>query len=82
MDGKTLTRWFKEYLGKKPSDYVQRIRLDKACNLLAFSDLSIEQIAAELGFTNRHYFSRAFAQDAGCGPVTFRKQHRARFAAK
>ena len=78
IDGSSLTRWFREHLGENPSAYAQRIRLDKAYQLLAFSDLSLEQIAAELGFTNRHYFSRAFARHAGCGPATFRKRYRER----
>lgn len=68
--------WFELYMNESPAAYVRRIRYDKASRLLVFSDLSIKQIAAELGFPNRHYFSRAFAAHTGYGPATFRKKHR------
>jgi YesN/AraC family two-component response regulator len=51
------------------------VRHQKASKMLIFSDLSVEQIAEELGYPNRHYFSRVFAQNTGFGPVTFRKRH-------
>ena len=68
--------WFEKHMHQSPAAYVRRIRSDQASRLLIFSDLSIEQIAKELGFPNRHYFSRAFAIHAGCGPATFRLRHR------
>jgi AraC-like DNA-binding protein len=56
-----------------PATYVRDVRYRKASRMLVFSEASIEQIAAELGYPNRHYFSRIFAARAGCGPATFRK---------
>lgn len=66
---------FEVHMHQPPATYVRSLRYQKACRLLAFSDLSIQQIAAKLGYPNRHYFSRVFAEQAGCGPATFRKQH-------
>jgi AraC family transcriptional regulator of arabinose operon len=68
--------WFEKHMNQSPAAYVRSIRCNKASQLLLFSDMSIEQIAEELRFPNRHYFSRAFAKHAGCGPATFRKNHR------
>lgn len=68
-------RWFKEPMNQSPHNYVHEIRLKRASWLLLFSELSIGQIAAEVGFSNRDYFSRAFINHAGCGPATFRKNH-------
>lgn len=65
--------WFESHLHQPPATYVRDVRYQKASRMLIFSEASIEQIAAELGYPNRHYFSRIFAARAGCGPATFRK---------
>lgn len=71
----SFTHLFKLHMHQPPAAYVRNIRYQKASRMLAFSDLSIEQIAAATGYPNRHYFSRDFAIHAGCGPATFRRQH-------
>jgi AraC-like DNA-binding protein len=68
--------WFEKHMNQSPAAYVRGVRCKRASQLLLFSDLSIEQIAKDLGFSNRDYFSRAFAQYAGCGPATYRRNHR------
>ena len=65
--------WFESHTHQPPATYVRDIRYQKASRMLIFTQASIEQIAAELGYPNRHYFSRIFAARAGCGPATFRK---------
>ncbi|HEX9995628.1 MAG TPA: AraC family transcriptional regulator [Abditibacterium sp.] len=70
-----FTRLFSQHLRVSPAIYVRRARLNTASRLLAFTDLSIEQVAEASGFPNRHYFTRMFVRHAGCGPATFRKSH-------
>ena len=42
----------------------------------ALTHKTIDQIAIEHGFPNRHYFTRMFARQTGCGPAEFRqRQH-------
>mgnify|MGYP002778279417 CR=1 FL=1 len=72
-----FTRLFAQHLGVSPSLYVRRTRLNYASRLLAFTEMSIEQIAEETGFPNRHYFTRMFVRHFGSGPATFRKSHQA-----
>lgn len=67
--------WFQKYMEQAPASYVREVRIEKASELLAFSNLTIDEIAARLGFPNRHYFSRAFARHAQSGPAAFRKKH-------
>ena len=67
---------FQAHMYQPPAAYVRGMRYQKATRMLVFSDLSIQQIAAKLGYPNRHYFSRVFAEQAGCGPATFRTQSR------
>jgi AraC-like DNA-binding protein len=70
-----FVNWFESYMSQSPAAYVRDVRYQKACRMLMFSELSMEQIADKLGYPNRHYFSRIFAQRAGCGPAAFRKEH-------
>ena len=65
-------RWFKASTGRTPAAFVAERRVREACRRLTFTDESIEQIAEDVGFANRHHFSRVFKQYAGCGPARFR----------
>lgn len=69
-------RLFGQRLGTTPSAFIRQARINHACHLLAFTDQSIEEIASIVGFTNRHHFSRVFAQQIRCGPAAFRKRHK------
>ncbi len=71
-----LSALFKKHLGQSPSRYITNVRLRHATRLLTLSDLSIEQIAEDIGYPNRYYFSRVFKKHLGCGPAAFRKGQR------
>lgn len=66
-------RWFRRETGTTPAAYVTGRRLREACRQLAFTDATIDDIAAAVGFADRHHFSRVFKQRMGCGPASFRK---------
>jgi AraC-like DNA-binding protein len=76
MSVERFIRWFKEHLGQTPAAFVATARINLAREALALSDKSIEQIAEQFGFGNRHYFSRVFAHHVGCGPAEFRLRQR------
>lgn len=72
-------RSFREHVGSTPAAYVLATRLRLAGQALALTDKTIDQIAAENGFPNRHYFTRMFSRQAGCGPAEYRiRQHKRR----
>lgn len=72
-------RAFRQHTGMTPAAYVTSTRLRMAGEALALTDKTVEQIALETGFPNRHYFSRMFARHNGCGPAEFRaRQHHRR----
>ncbi|MBB5037926.1 helix-turn-helix transcriptional regulator, partial [Prosthecobacter dejongeii] len=72
-------RAFREHTGQTPAAYVTATRLRLAGEALVLTDKTIDQIAIEHGFPNRHYFTRIFTQHLGCGPAEFRaRQHRRR----
>jgi transcriptional regulator GlxA family with amidase domain len=69
-------RAFRTHTGRTPAAYVAAARIRRAGEALALTDKSIDQIAIECGFPNRHYFTRVFARQMGCGPAEFRdRQH-------
>lgn len=73
MSVEPFIRWFKSRTGRTPAVFVAEWRVREACRRLAYGDDSIERIAEDLGFSNRHHFSRVFRNYAGCGPATFRR---------
>jgi len=73
MSVNAYARLFKQQTAYSPRKYLVRMRVEKACNMLHHSDLSIEQIAAACGFTDRYYFTRVFTQNMHTSPGAYRK---------
>jgi AraC-like DNA-binding protein len=59
-----------------PHVYYNRLIVDKAQRLLVAGDLSIKEIAYELGFQNESHFCKVFRTCAGTTPGTFRQKTR------
>jgi AraC-like DNA-binding protein len=71
--GSTLQRLFRQALGKSPVDYIIHRRFERALELLRHTDLSITEVAFQVGFSDSNYFSRQFKQRYHCSPKEFRK---------
>ena len=69
---KYISQLFKERTGENLSDCLERIRLDKAAELLLQSDLTIEEIAFSVGYNSAHSFRRAFKRLRGLSPSAYR----------
>ncbi|MCP3967973.1 MAG: helix-turn-helix transcriptional regulator [Lentisphaerae bacterium] len=65
-------RRFKEVMGEPPQVYLQKLRIERIAELLMESELSIEDIASECGFCDRHYLSRTFKKHYKQSPGQFR----------
>lgn len=74
MSRTALYNKMKALTGIGASDYINRIRIEKAIQLLTCSNLSIIEISEEVGFTYPRYFSTAFKQEKGITPTEFRKK--------
>ena len=68
----TLISLFKELYGTTPIRYINRLRMQKAKELLSNTDTSISEIAELIGFQSIHYFSRYFKSKENCTPLEFR----------
>lgn len=66
-------RWFHAATGVTPAVRVQRARMKSAAHALLTTPRSIDDIAAAVGFKNRHHFTRVFTQHFHCGPAGYRK---------
>lgn len=67
---RTLTRLFEKELGMGFSDWRQQMRLARASSLAA-EDISLAQIAGELGYASQSAFSAMFKKTAGESPSSF-----------
>ncbi len=63
---------FKETLGVPPLTYLNTLRMESACNLLAESNRPVAEIAAACGFDSPSYFARAFRHTFGVRPLRYR----------
>lgn len=75
MSLRQFERKFKREYGAVPVQYIQRIRLDAARQLLASTHLSIAQISRETGFYDSSHFSHQFQKSTGLTPKAFRQKH-------
>ena len=71
---KKLYQGFREVYGITPLSYSRNCRLMQARQLLMTSDLSVENIATTVGYTNRSKFAAIFRQRMGINPKAFQMQ--------
>ena len=60
MSERNLGRLFAEHAGCSPLDYVQRMRVALARELLANSKLDLERVAERAGFSSAHHLRRVW----------------------
>ena len=63
----------KHELGMSFKDFVTNLRITQAIHLMHTTDLSINQIADRVGYSNQHYFSAAFKNVQGISPSDYRR---------
>ena len=66
-------RIFKQTYGMTPYNYLLSMRIKSAQQLLEQTNLSIKEIAYNLGFTDEHYFSHLFKAKTSKTPTQYRK---------
>jgi AraC family transcriptional regulator of adaptative response / methylphosphotriester-DNA alkyltransferase methyltransferase len=70
-----LQRSFKRVKGISPTEYIQRLRLEKATWLLETSQLPITEIGSAVGFSNTPYFMTLFKRKMGNTPSGYRNAY-------
>ena len=68
-----LVHAFKQYKGVSPINYLIRLRVQQAKELLETTNYSIAQISDSCGFSSQSYFSQVFKKACGMTPNAYRK---------
>ncbi len=79
MSESRFSRFFRRATGNTFTDFVNRVRINRACQLLMETDKLITHICYEVGFNNVANFNRRFLETKGMTPSEFRKQAESRF---
>lgn len=75
VNGAYLSTIFKEETKENYSEYLTKVRIEKAKELLKELDLNISQIADKVGYTSARYFSRIFEEETGLKPSEYRRMY-------
>jgi len=73
MSGATLYRKIRALCGETPTDYIRSYRLKRAAQLLKQGTASVTEVAFEVGFSSRTYFTRCFKEKFHRLPSDFSK---------
>jgi two-component system, response regulator YesN len=68
-----LSRLLKQETGFSFVDYLTRVRINKAVQIMSNPAVKVYEVAEAVGYQSQHYFSRAFKRVFGRPPVEFRK---------
>ena len=71
---------FKQETGCSPRDYLNLLRIHRACEWLQGTSLPMKEIAARLGYQDPFHFSRRFKEFQGVSPTEYRRLQMARHA--
>ena len=71
-----FSKVFKQQTGETFIDYVTRLRIDKAKEMLKDSRLSMKEVCYSVGYKDPNYFSRVFKKVTGVTPSEYRTQLR------
>jgi len=68
-----LSKMFKQVTGLSPMQFLQKVRMERAKELLSEQlHLSINQVAFSVGYTDAMYFSKQFRKTFSCSPSEYR----------
>jgi two-component system response regulator YesN len=68
-----ISKMFKDQMGVNYIDFLTDCRMEKAKSLMARPEISLKEIAYEVGYHDPNYFSRVFKKTTGVVPTDYRK---------
>ena len=80
MSESRFSRFFRRATGNSFTDFVNLVRVNRACHLLMETDRRVTHICYEVGFHNVANFNRRFRDIKGMTPTEFRQQAEHRFS--
>jgi AraC family transcriptional regulator len=67
-------RIFRRYSGRTPGEYLQHLRVQAACRMIAENNDSLSAVAAQAGFADQSHMNRTFKRIFGSTPGAFQQQ--------
>ena len=64
---------FKKETGITITQYLTQVRMEEAQRLIRETNLTINEVACKVGYTDTRYFSKLFIKTVGIKPVDYRK---------
>ncbi|SMO97742.1 GlxA family transcriptional regulator [Paracoccus laeviglucosivorans] len=77
LESRTFLRRFKKATGLTTTDYIQRLRMRTARELLQFGAKNVDQIAWEVGYSDPGAFRKVFSRIVGLSPAEYRRRFHA-----
>ncbi|NKX44620.1 GlxA family transcriptional regulator [Roseicyclus persicicus] len=77
LEPRTFLRRFRKATGVTSTDYAQRLRTNRARELLQFSQMTVDAVAWEVGYQDPAAFRKVFHRVVGLTPSEFRQRFRA-----
>ncbi len=74
MSRNNFYRLFMRETKKTPKFFLMELRMIRASNLLTNTQMTLDEIAAAVGYSNRYHFSRVFREFSENSPIRFRKK--------
>lgn len=68
-----LSSYFNQEMKEGFNDYLNRVRIDKACKLLKESRTSIAEVGSQVGYSDHSYFCRVFKKITGRTPSEWKR---------
>ena len=65
---------FRKKTGHPPIEYFNHLKIQKACQYLSFTNMTIKELAFNIGVEDQYYFSRMFTRLMGMSPSEYRKR--------
>jgi len=69
-----FSRFFKRHIGKTYANYVNEIRISRACRALLETDAAVTEVALDAGFNNLSNFNRRFREIKRMSPREYRRK--------
>ena len=78
LSRRVLERRFRKALGRSVHDEIRRVRIEQVARMLMETNLSVSQIALDLGYPGVDHIARYFQREKGMSPLAYRKQYGSR----
>ncbi|MBB6734115.1 helix-turn-helix domain-containing protein [Cohnella zeiphila] len=69
-----FSKVFKQHVGETFIDYLTRLRIDRAKQLIEEGDWSLKEVSYAVGYKDPNYFSRVFKKITGVAPSEYRSR--------